>query len=61
MMVIRVCNELWLGCNFIIKTVSSKDIYVNEDLWVSNVMVCYYLISNVVAWKLIRGDETPLE
>ena len=50
------CNELydkycWLN----------RLLYGNDNLRVSNVMICHYLVSSVVAWKVVGDVETPLE
>lgn len=36
-------------------------LYGNIDLWVSKVVIFYYLVSNMVVWKVIGDVGTPCE
>ena len=42
--------------------VGQKDFfYSNDGFWVSKIMICYYLVSRVVARKFVGCVETPIK
>ena len=57
MMVIGVCDGLWLRQNHIIRIVGSTSFYGINDLWASKVVVFHYLMSNVIVWKVVGSVE----